>query len=546
MYRPWIALTRVYLNRTLLYIVPALAFTIAAPWLFGRLIGLTEDFARSDSNPLGLYFSFVGFGCALGLTCGAILLDVVRAINIRALPLSNSSLATFLCLVPAALIVVVSLLLQYGYRIVFGIEWPVLTTTLSIVAFCMLSMSLATWLHDFRFRRLALALTCIVGSIVWFVSRSYPTGFRGPVNPWVTPTIVEAVTLAAVMTGAWWLQVFAFTRMRSRTAELHWIFRLTEQDVQTFRQNAPTTRVSPHATPLQALHAMIGETGRSLTIVGGVGFGIVTVLMVGCVVIDGDSRPRAIAIVPTIASVAGLAIGMVAPAIWVCAGRRLSMRSFLGSQPFSSAELSRALLRSTVKSTITVTLVISAITIILPVLYFVLFDDRDVASALSGVFEPPRVLAQRQYSPYWSILILAAVLPLAVTTAGLAATVASAGRTWIIMATYLIVFGLPFVVLVLQGFAGPPGKQAADAIVLIASVLIATATGACVVAARQKGLIRPHAVAGCAAVVLAGGLAMIYAARGEPYYQVLGCCAISLLVLPVAAHPLAIAWNRHR
>lgn len=546
MSRPWIALTRVYLNRTLLYIAPALAFTIAAPWLFGRFIGLTEDFAQSDSNPLGLYFTFVGFGCALGLTCGAMLLDVVRAINIRALPLSSTSLATFLFLVPAVLIVVVSLLLQYGYRIVFGVEWPVLTTTLCIVAFCMLSMSLATWLHDFHFRRLALALTCIVGSIIWFVSRSYPTGFRGPVVPWVIPTVAETAILAAVMAGAWWLQVFAFTRMRSRTAELHWIFRLTEDDVWTLREYQPATRVSSHATPSQALQAMVGETGRSLAALGGLGFGVVTMLLVGCIVVDGDSRPRALAIVPTIASLAGLAIGMMIPAIWVCTGRKLTMRPFLGSLPFSSADISTALLWSIVKGTIPVTLVVVAITIIMPVLYFVVIDGQGLTIALSDVFELPRGLELRRYSPYWSILLAAASLPLAMATAGITATVASTGRTWTIAATYVIVFGLPFVVLVLQGFAGPVGEQIADTIVLIAGVVVALATGACVVAAWRRSLIRPHAVAGCGAVVLTGALAMIYAARGEPYYQVVGCCAMSLLVLPVAAHPLAIAWNRHR
>lgn len=548
MYQPWNALTRVYLSRALLYAVPSVGVVIFVPWMFAGLLGLTEDWSRTDQNPLGLYFNFTGVACGvLGLSGWAPLPDFLKGTQFRSLPLSTRSLAAFLCLAPACLILVTSLALLFGYRLVFGTDWPILTTSASMVTFSMLCLSIGQWLRDLRIHRAMLAVIMLSGWIVWFVSRFYPAGFDGPIVPWVTLSAVDITVLLLTAVAAFQLHQTAFRRIRCGDAQLHWLFQLTEADAPALQNRPAASAAQEYSSPEEALHAVGTEIGRRLAFWASAFFAPLAVMTALGVLAGGDSSRRgAVVFMIMFAEICSVLVGLGVTGAAIWSGKRMVMRQWVASLPFSDSDLSRMVLRSAMKSlSVVLGIVLSAMTLTILIWTAVTQTDSFVTSLIHHFQLPER-------GPLAGPVLIVFSVGLVWATMGIAAVIAAAGRMWIAACVYVALVVFPFSKLFLMQLGQPAADTIESAIVINVALLATLGTCLAIVAARRRHFIRPQTVAWCIAIVITGFIAGYYtesattAEFGSFQDQLVICGAACLLALPVASLPLAISWNRHR
>lgn len=540
-FQPWAALTRAYLSRALLYAIPSVAVVIGGPWLFARLLGLSDDWSRSDSNPLGLYFNFVGVACgAAGLSGWAALPEFLRGVGYRALPLSTRSLATFLFLAPAGLILATSLALQIGCRLIFGTDWPVVTTTLSMVAFTMLCLSLGQWLKDLYLFRVLVAAVTVVGWGFWFVSRFYPNGFDHPLVPWVSLTLTDTVILIITAAGAFRLQHIAFRRIRCGEAELHWIFALTESDVPTLQNPPRFSIMTETCSPQQGLNVLGSEVGKHLALWGGSAIAVIGVLTtIGTLIDDDAGRRGALTFLLMFGTLCVVMVGLSVTGALIWSGNRMTMRSWVAALPFSDRELSSMLAQSVLRTLARVLLMVLGPMLLTVVVWSaVVGDEPFVGELMSRLRLPDR-------SPMAEPATFIAVTGLVWLTSGVATAIAASGRIWIAVTAYVIILAAPFSKLLAIRLGAVTAELLQQAITTAGALAGVAITAAIAVGAHRCHVLAPRAFVWCAVLVVAGVMAAYFLAE-NPFDQFVGCCAASLLALPIVALPLSVHCNRHR
>lgn len=531
-------LTQTYLRRAFPYAILAVISAIMLPWLFGRMVGLQLNWSVSENNPLGLYGNFVGIACGLlGVAAWIPLLELLKGTGFRTLPLSTRSLATFLWLAPSYLILVSGLILQYGYQVVFETDWPIFTTTVCLVAFCMMCLSLGNWVK-FRLPRILLAAGLIVGWGVWFASRFYPNGFRQAIVVWTALSPLDAIILLATVAGSWRLQVVAFASSRCNEFRSTWLEKLTEQQVYAASSDEVEMEFPNYHSPCAGLLAMEWTKGRVISKWSGIILSAFFLMTICGVLLQERTNIRSVASsIPIFAGLGGLLVGVWMAAEWSGSQKQPTMKPFVASLPFSDAALSQALHWSILKS-VTVAGVMSLISLLIPVLIFI--EPSNLSAVFSQIFGLP------DFGLIGGLLLIPLSLVAGWAVSGLAASVVATGRVWLGIAAYVLIAGVPVTATFLSEFGGPTGESIVEVLQVATAALIALTSGTCFVVAKRRDFIENRTLAICSMVTLALVLAMISVAAGDPYHQFLGSCLAPLAVLPFASLPLAVSWNRHR
>lgn len=219
--------------------------------------------------------------------------------------------------------------------------------------------------------------------------------------------------------------------------------------------------------------------------------------------------------------------------------QQMLMESYKAAKPVTNQQFLRVWLLTSLTSLVLSWIVFLAAPILLWVLMF-LFRQTEVWDEMARFGLPgyPR-----------NLISIMGMLVAAWTLLALSATVMLAGRAWLAVTVWLGIWLIPAALgLFVEGLPASAAEIAASIIWL---TLIAGLFGGTLTAfgtAIYRKLINLWTVLGC--VIVYGAMVFLFARSAEPQTDVLFLCLMSAIltlpVLPVAAAPLALAWNRHR
>jgi hypothetical protein len=534
---------RTYLQRSLPALALAVLVLVGGPLAFRGLLtldGLTLD--PDALEPLEFLMPYLlggGFVMAVAAYAGH------HGLRRRAyaLPISTRALGAWQMAASAAAIGGANLLAMSLLRQWLGVDWPILGPTLFLMTMVVLGHTAYWWLLDFRFWKAAVVLGALIAAGWWLLTRIQPNGPREPMVPWVLSIadflVLAATTGGAAVFGSWALERDRHGRGRN-DRQLDRVVVRSDDDLIGF----VTRRERTHASPEEALAWALWARTRLIACVGGAMFvPLFGVLTLGVLWHDEPLDVEdALAMVLMHASVGGLLLGIVASSSNLDGGTRSELlRAHVAAMPVSDRTLGRRLIVDALRGVTLVTsmlFVIAAIPLAVSMAKFGVdsaFDplrsNESLARIGNGLFP---LLFVGAYAGCW-------------TVTGLAASLALTGRRKLVVAVFVTLVVLFVATLVLLNFVLPEETRDAAAMGLLGTIAAATTAGtvlALVVAAR-RGLIGRAAIV-CGAVswaVAAVGLAALVEPWGG---RVIVAGVTSLIALPLASIPLAIAWNRHR
>jgi hypothetical protein len=371
----------------------------------------------------------------------------------------------------------------------------------------------------------------IVGAILglWLKSR-YGPAFSDPVHFWENLTAAEVFTMATMAGIAYWVAVVAVSRNRrgEPPLSLGLIDKLTR-----WLESWPSINARPRtafeaqcwyqwqragwAMPMGALTLI-----AVFLIVWLVGIRTADDLFVGFLLGGG--------VMWILGFIGGLLQGNVGPR-----DDRLEMGHFLATRPISTTELARAILRTAAKS-IFVTWLIWAASFLLVCAGLWAFG------ASSKMFVPPEVNAYFLLGTLFGPWIVA----------GTFMSLGLTGRPKVLIYLAIALPAVTIVTTVISKLFLTRETQlllSQSVAVIATSAVIVTALWV-FVAARQRRLIEPRTLWAAAAVWVVATLILAFPLPEETKPQVLGyllvAAIVGLIVIPFAAVPLALSWNRHR
>lgn len=177
---------------------------------------------QGDDHPLTYHFWFWGgFGLSFVLICGFGGQGASRVI--LGLPMSSTRLASGIMLSTVGAFVLLSLITNGLYRIVFDKNWlneywPVWGPTLFIATLIMVVWCAYWNLQAIGFGKLLFWISFILAMVGWFISRYFPHGFGEELVPWNNVTLTELITLLVVFVSAWGWGIQSFARIRCGAA----------------------------------------------------------------------------------------------------------------------------------------------------------------------------------------------------------------------------------------------------------------------------------------------------------------------------------------
>lgn len=345
----------------------AVGTLVSGPLLFliiTRLQGLNLDYVKQDM--FAYHFAYLGISWIIFLAVCLHALTGCQKICLG-LPASSKTIATWLMLATVALVVLLQLVTNGAYRILFFDEnwlddyWPLLGPLLFITTLILVGHYIFWSLYAPSFTRVAFWIALIVVMFWWFISRYYPNGYRAEIVPWSKVTLWEFVTLQLVSVAAWYQGTHAFAQVRSGTAvpSPQW------QQVQIW-WNALLTGAIPESTliPLSRRTSLTRlhwrDSCHRAVVVGGTSFGIavlaVNLLSTAKFNESGPGLNDFMGLVQSFLFITLLFSFVAAGIVAVLVGEgingtgRTEMKRFLAIAPLSDRELNLSLFRNMVKA----------------------------------------------------------------------------------------------------------------------------------------------------------------------------------------------------
>lgn len=542
----------------------AVGTLVMGPLLFlvlTRLQGLNLDYMEHDLS--GYHFAYLGLSWVAFLGVCLHAQSGCQKICLG-LPISSRAIASWLMFSMVGLVVVLQLLTNGVYRMLFFDEhwladyWPLLGPLLFLVTLVLVGHSLFWSLHAPSFTRVLLGSTLIFGIFYWFISRYYPNGFHAEDVPWSRVTLGEFVLMQLVSIAAWYQGTREFAKFRAGTAvpspawervQLWWNGLLSGAIPR--QQPEPLSRRSA----LTKLHWR--ESCRRAVIVGG--------LLMGCFVLavnlglgsqlnTNQTSVREIAegfwAMTMIASFVASILVAFLVGDGISSKGRTEMKRFLAMAPLPDQELNARLFRNMVKT--------SALT--LAIIYCGLLLSLGITTVWWGPGLVNFMLARAVSNGDFLLRFLLIGLGFW----GIAANTVSmfwTGRTWFINSVVGVGFGGFVFYVITFNLLGTVFQDFWMARAIISIMLLAVyclfVGGPCVayVVAYRKKLISWRK-AGLALLLWcsAGGVCIVLVLNEsaqtsiQPQWGVFWIyTAISAFLLaPFATIPLALSWNRHR
>jgi hypothetical protein len=496
------------------------------PFLLLSALELEGGFDRDD--PSLLIMNIVLAQMSMLMFAAAVMTSQGQLTRFYALPITTSTLVTWLFVPAMALIAVASAASTAILNLVFDLNWPIWGPALFAAA-ALVAVEAVLWLTEST-GWVIVGLTLVAAALgLWFKAR-YGALFSMPVHQWLEVTPWHVATLAAIVVAAWCVGVFAVGRNRrgDRLPALGlwaWLLRVLDSGVpidRRFRTPAAAQiwfewRAKGWAMPAVVVFGIVlGVTGWSIFSQNG------AELLEGFAFGGGLLSGAAI--------VVGLIIGNTGRD-----DKSYEIGQFLATRPVTNTEFARTILLTSAQSVFAGWLI-----------WALSFGAVYLCLVPTGLIATPPALRELPWWYYPATLLG----PWAIVAVG-----ASIGLTGRSLLWPLLLCGVPggwcgMSLLVRAVFS--PESQAvflqASWTVFTVGCLLGTAWA--FAAAKRRALIGlPTLSAGlCAWLALAAVVALGSTRQpASPALVSVWLIGISALVVaPLASAPLALAWNRTR
>lgn len=447
--------------------------------------------------------------------------------RLYAFPISTSSLVAWQMLPAMALVALESLASTACMNAVFDLNWPLWGPAL-FAAVGVVAIQAAMWLTE-KSAWLPVAIG-FAGAILglWFKSRIGPM-FSMPTHQWDVVTPGEVFTLLTFAGLSYCGAVVGVARRRCgeplpSLGIIAWIERVFDP---------PPDVGAPFATPAQA-HFWFEWRRKGLIMPVTVVFAMVIGLGIWVLFIrelkdlfEGFVAGGAML---TLMGFLGFVLGIVGPN-----DQTFEMGHFLATRPLTNTQMSRTLLKVLAKSVLIAWTIWAVPFVILTAICF----------AKGGI---PSV----EFLNDWGWWYFPMTLLGCWTLVSVLASVSMTGRSALLAQLVLGLFALFIGLGLFYNYALPVESRLNfnRGVGVVFGVVIVLGTVWAFVSARRQALIGPPTVASAFSVwAVLGGLIVLdwvqHPAR-PPMLGVLAACLATLVVAPLAAAPLALAWNRNR
>ncbi len=443
-----------------------------------------------------------------------------------AYPATTASLVTWR-LAPAMIAMAVETVVwTAALNDLFHLRWPLWGPAL-FSAVALAAIAAAVWLTErSRWVFVALAVVAVVLGM-WFKGR-YGGMFSQPVHPWNAVTPTEGLTLLAFAAVVFWIAVVGVARNRRgeppfSVGLIAWLDRVLDR--------APTARV-PFRTPSAAQLWFVRRNGVLMPVL------VVLALPIGLIIwLFSNRDPQDLVEGWWVFSRALMCIALVGGATLgnVNSAGDVAMGQFLATRPMTTPDMARTVLRTSATSLL-LAWAIWAVALLL------VYGMLALVGAVPDPWFPPAIDGREIPASFigsWAIL-------------GGFVSILLTGRSQPFIRLFAQLFAAYIVLVVIAKFALT--QEAQDLTMRIVAtavgVVILLGTAWAFVAARRRGLVD----APTAWAALSVGAALVIGAvlvfpPGDPvprsaYALLIG--VVALAIAPLAAAPLALAWNRHR
>ena len=532
---------------------PLLVRTVS--WLQG------EQFNQVNHDLIDFHFPYLFFSCIFFLAACFQGLQGTKKMTFG-LPVSSSSIASWMMLVTMGLVVVLQVVTNGAYRVLFFDEnwltdyWPLLGPLLFISMMILVGHSIFWSMHAPSFARLFFCLGLTVVLFRWFFFRYFPNGFNEYMVPWNRVTLSEFVTMLLVCVAAWCQGIRAFGKVRNGTAissrqweKIHVWYNDLSTGTVAKNQSIPLSRQKS----LARIHWR--DSCQRAVIAGGVIFGITDLTLNLFVVLMNSSQSNLRDIVEGFLALTIVFSTFAAVIVGVILGEginvpgRTELKGFLARAPLADRDFNITLFWNMVK-TIAWTILLIQCALLLSLCVTAVVKGSEVF----GVLLIPSLLGGGIL-----VNIILTVIGFWIITANMI-SVFWTGRTWFyytVIGAILGCFGLYVGLFSLLNRYNPTqtDRYILAFFFLSLSLLILGGTALAYVVACRKKLVRASTAVIVLLLWLIGTSLTFYFKYQQPK-QIDGIAElcllffftslVSLAVTPFATIPLALSWNRHR
>lgn len=536
-----VALAADYARRGM-WIIPVVLLTIIAlpMWLFAAF---RQDGVLTPATPeaVALHVTLtlvMGFGAAVAVfqTLGKQARHFVRPISAARLVSCQMALSVVTI---AGMYLIAAATLNLG-----GAGWPLVGPALFLAATLACSLAVIWTLEGAVVAQLIGCIAVTMPLTIWF-SRCYGAqSFGDWKQMWRDPTAGEALLLSGLVLAAHGVAIVGVSRVRRGDV---WDFAALRQwwERQFASQSIARSFTRPHSA--QAWF----EWRQKLTVVPAILVGCFLLFMALLWAFDLVQSGELLEVSRTLPLVM---LMLIMPMIFgLMAGNcgqesgKMGMRFVLATRPVSDTFLALAILRNCVTGLL---LTWGTWLVGFMVIAATLTWSGNLTAEMQAVWPRGSNIHQLAAVGFFVVLI-------SWTFTSLMATLVAAGRPWLIVSLLAATFGLLLAFALLkQWVAEAPFEALSSGWFLLSGMFYVGFTASMFVAAVRLQLIGTNSVVSCviawlllSSVALTAGWLPAFQ-EGAILWQSIGflqCIGlVSLSVLPFAAMPLAVRWNRHR
>lgn len=557
--------TRNFCKRAWLSASLAVAALVLCPLvsrMIMRLQGLSLE--HLEQNVFDYHFAYLGVSYIffIGVCLNALAGSEKFCLG---LPVSSTSIATWMMLAMAGLIVVLQLVTNGLYRVLFFDDrwltdyWPLLGPLLFMVTLILVGHAAYWSLHAPSLTKCVFWMAAIVALFWWFISRYYPAGYQEKIVPWRNVSLGEFILMQLVCIASWFQGTRAFAHVRNGTAlpSPQW------EQVRTWWNALLTGSVPEQAiVPLSRKSSLARlhwrDSCQRAALISGAGFGL-TCLVINLLVIffhpaqASDNNFNQLVETFCVSSMFFGLIAAIVTAVLLGEGTtgagRTEMKQFLAKAPLVDRDLNATLFRNLLK-TLGLTFMGFVVAFALSLIIAGIWHGAEVFQVLLS----PVIRGGGSILPVFLLVIGFWVI------AANMVSVFWTGRSWFYFTAIGVFFGGIAFYIILLDLEGALFRNSilfhylTIVLLLLPPQLICVGTiAAYVVACRRKLISQTGSIVALVLWLCSVTGALIWMLERSQYYHgvvwglLLFYATLGALILaPFATIPLALSWNRHR
>lgn len=369
MHSPFYTTTRLFLKRAWAGGLLTVSLLVLVPLSYRMLFGAVQEARAPVSHDLfDLHIVYLVLSSVFFLAVCYYAIQGSQKICMG-LPVRSTSIATWMMLATVCLTVVLQLVTNGVYRLLFfdshwlSDYWPLLGPLLFLVTLIFVGHAIYWSLYALSLTRVLGGTILVVGLFWWFVARYFPQGYQQPALAWKHVTLTEFLTLLIVSGEAWYFGTREFAKVRagSATPSPHW------QRLQAWWNSIVTGKVTESAsTPISISESLVKlhwrDSCQRSVLLCGLLFGLLG-FVVGLAAIQGGGASVSqilhyILLTMLVTCVIGGILFAFQIGEGICFRGRAAMQTCLATVPLSDREFSRTLFRNLVKAVLSVFLLI--------------------------------------------------------------------------------------------------------------------------------------------------------------------------------------------